>query len=262
MSTTQLTSENGQTQSLNVIAQMAQRFNMNPKAFEATMRATVFPAEASNEQFTAFLLVAKAYDLNPLLKQIYAYPDKRRGGVVPIVPIDGWLRIINTHPSFGGMAFKDHFDESGKITSITCVIYRNDRNHPIEVTEYIAECRMNTEPWQKWPVRMLRHKATIQAARYAFGFSGIYDDDEGIRIINGGAAENIIDQSPEKSDPWTPELLEVASIAADSGIDQYQKWWQKQPSDFRALAATTQVHTGFKAHAASLILPSVNGDNA
>ena len=29
---------------------------------------------------------------------------------------------------------------------------------------------------------MLRHKAMIQAARYAFGFSGIYDEDEGAKI--------------------------------------------------------------------------------
>ncbi|MBX5154601.1 hypothetical protein HJB78_27190 [Rhizobium lentis] len=30
--------------------------------------------------------------------------------------------------------------------------------------------------------RMLRHKAMIQASRYAFGFSGIYDEDEGSKI--------------------------------------------------------------------------------
>lgn len=31
---------------------------------------------------------------------------------------------------------------------------------------------------------MLRHKATIQAARYAFGFSGIVDPDEAERIAS------------------------------------------------------------------------------
>jgi hypothetical protein len=30
--------------------------------------------------------------------------------------------------------------------------------------------------------RMLRHKALIQCARYAFGFAGIYDEDEGAKI--------------------------------------------------------------------------------
>ncbi len=32
---------------------------------------------------------------------------------------------------------------------------------------------------------MLRHKALIQGARYAFGFAGIYDEDEGERIKDG-----------------------------------------------------------------------------
>ena len=45
----------------------------------------------------------------------------------------------------------------------------------------MAECKRNTDPWRQWPNRMLRHKATIQAARYAFGFSGIADPDEAER---------------------------------------------------------------------------------
>lgn len=32
------------------------------------------------------------------------------------------------------------------------------------------------------PNRMLRHKAAIQATRYAFGFAGIYDEDEAARF--------------------------------------------------------------------------------
>jgi hypothetical protein len=32
---------------------------------------------------------------------------------------------------------------------------------------------------------MLRHKAMIQAARVAFGFAGVYDPDEGARILEG-----------------------------------------------------------------------------
>ncbi|WP_208431614.1 recombinase RecT, partial [Bartonella doshiae] len=45
------------------------------------------------------------------------------------------------------------------------------------------ECAQdNSDPWKKYPARMLRHKATIQCARYAFGFSGIYEEDEAARI--------------------------------------------------------------------------------
>ena len=166
-----------------VLMDMASRFGMEPQAFEATLRATVMPAdkEVSREQFAAFLLVAKEYNLNPLTKEIYAFPGKG-GSIQPIVSIDGWMRMINNHPNFDGMEFTDTL-EDGKIVSITCNMYRKDRSHPTSVTEYMGECRRDTDTWRKWPARMLRHKAAIQAARYAFGFSGIYDEDEAARIV-------------------------------------------------------------------------------
>src|SRR3546814_8305592 len=61
--------------------------------------------------------------------------------------------------------------------SCTCIIYRKDRAHPTEVTEFMSECKRGTQPWQSHPRRMLRHKAPIQRARLAFGFGGIYDQD-------------------------------------------------------------------------------------
>lgn len=172
-----------------VIADMATRFGMERAAFESTLRKTIMPAdkEVSNEQLVAFLVVAKEYELSPFTKEIFAFP-RPGGGIQPVVSIDGWLKIINSHPQFDGMEFADNM-EDGKIVSVTCRMYRKDRTKPVEVTEYMAECRRDTDTWKKWPARMLRHKATIQAARYAFGFSGIVDPDEAERAIDLGAAE-------------------------------------------------------------------------
>lgn len=166
-----------------VLADMAERFGMEKAAFESTLMRTVMPSNgATNEQVAAFLVVAKHYDLNPFTKEIYAFPAKG-GGVQPVVSIDGWLKIINSNPYYDGMEFEDHISEdSGQVTAITCRIYRKDRQRPIVVTEYMAECKRSTDPWRQWPIRMLRHKATIQAARYAFGFANIIDIDEYERI--------------------------------------------------------------------------------
>ena len=57
------------------------------------------------------------------------------------------------------------------------------------MTEYYSECVRSTDPW-KMKHRMLRHKALIQAARYAFGFSGIYDEDEGAKIAEIGGEKD------------------------------------------------------------------------
>lgn len=165
-----------------VIADMAARYSMSADAFERTLRATVFPGEASKEQFAAFVMVAKKYDLDPILKQIYAFPDKR-GGVIPIVSIDGWLHLAQSHNQFDGMTFVDQRDDKGAIFAITCTIHRKDRSRPIEVTEYLSECKRDTEVWKRWPARMLRHRSTIQAIRYAFGYSAIYDEEEAERIL-------------------------------------------------------------------------------
>jgi phage recombination protein Bet len=163
-----------------VTMEMATRFGMETRPFEQTLRATVGLGKATPEEFAAFLLVAKQYDLNPITKEIYAFPN--RGGIVPIVSIDGWLKLVNSHPQFDGMEFSEAHDEKGELVSVTCRLWRKDRSKPIVVTEYLAECYRATEPW-KMKHRMLRHKAMIQCARYAFGFAGVYDPDEGERIV-------------------------------------------------------------------------------
>lgn len=128
----------------------------------------------------AFLMVAHKYQLNPLTREVYAF--KSGGKVQPIVSIDGWMRIINSHPQMDGLETEEIFDAEGALSAVRASIYRKDRAHPVVVTEYMAECRRNTPVWQQWPVRMLRHKAVIQAARYAFGFADIVDPDEAERI--------------------------------------------------------------------------------
>jgi len=164
-----------------VLVAMADRYGMTPAAFEQTLRATVVPSECTREQFAAFLLVAKEYRLNPILKEIYAFPAKG-GGIVPIVGIDGWLKLANDHPQMNGLEFDDQVNHAGELLAVTARIWRKDREHPTTVTEYLEECRRNTDPWRQWPRRMLRHKATVQAIRYAFGYASIIDPDEAERM--------------------------------------------------------------------------------
>lgn len=164
-----------------ILLSMATKFGMEPAAFEQTVRATCGCDKATKEQFAAFLLVANEYGLNPITKEIYAFPT-RGGGIQPIVGIDGWMTMANNHPAYDGITFVDRLGEGGQLLAITAQVHRKDRQHPVEVTEYLAECRQGTDPWKKWPARMLRHKAAIQAIRYAFGFSGIVDPDEADRM--------------------------------------------------------------------------------
>lgn len=171
---------------------LAGAFNMDADGTElvAVLKATAFKGQVSDAQMTALLVVASQYGLNPFTKEIYAFPD-RQNGIVPVVGVDGWARIINSHDQFDGMDFQQD-DES-----CTCIIYRKDRSHPIKVTEWMAECkREGVGPWKSHPRRMLRHKAMIQAARLAFGFTGIFDQDEAERITEKDVTPMAADAAP------------------------------------------------------------------
>lgn len=180
---------------------MAARYSVEPKQLLETMRQTL-ARNATNEELMAFSIVADQYKLNPFVREIYAFPAKG-GGITPMVSIDGWLRIINTHPKFDGMETRMSSDG----TECTAIIYRKDTSHPTVVTEYLDECKRNTDPWNKSPRRMLRHKAIIQCGRVAFGFGGIYDEDEGGDVTSPGMR----DVTPQIT---TPSFLEARPDAA------------------------------------------------
>ena len=193
----------------NQIEVMAKRLSIEPQELNDIVVKTIMPGkvQVSNEQFVSFMAVANEYKLNPLVKEIYAFPAKG-GGIQPIVSIDGWLKIITNHPDFDGMEFKDNLDDKGKLISITCSIHRKSMNRPITATEYLDECIRPTDPWKQWPRRMLRHKATIQCGRYAFSISGIIEPDEADRYKEQGVIKDI-----------TPTEKHNVLQAAASGVD-------------------------------------------
>lgn len=165
-----------------VFASLANHYQMEQTAFERVVMQTLMPSgqAPSKEHVAAFLLVAKEHGLNPFTREIFAFPAK--GAIQAVVSVDGWMKLINSHPQFDGMEFIDTHDANGQLQAVTCLIFRKDRSHAVQVTEYMSECKRGTDTWKQWPARMLRHKSAIQAARYAFGFAGIIEPDEAERM--------------------------------------------------------------------------------
>ena len=212
-----VTAKKARTSALTI---MASRLGCEPEKLLETLKATAFKSDkpVTNEQMLALVVVSNQYKLNPFTKEIYAFPDSKSGGIVPVVGVDGWARIVNEHPQFDGVEFVMAADGS----ECTCMIHRKDRGHPVEITEYMSECNRKTQPWAVSPKRMLRHKAFIQCARLAFGFAGIYDPDEAERIQALNAVE--IDDAPKpqladivskKAAEITPDVIPEAEDSAD-----------------------------------------------
>jgi hypothetical protein len=195
------------------------------------LKATAFKGQVTDAQMTALLVVANQYGLNPWTKEIYAFPDKQNG-IVPVVGVDGWSRIINSRPEFDGMDFEQDAD------SCTCTIYRKDRSHPIKVTEWMAECKRSAGPWLSHPYRMLRHKAMIQCARLAFGFSGIFDEDEAKRIEEAHSVKQVNPDTGEVEFLKFDVAAALDEVEACLTVEELQTVWKAQGA--KAVAAKDQ----------------------
>lgn len=203
-----------------LVNRFANKYSIDEGKFLDTLKATAFKqkegVQITNEQMTMLLVVADQYGLNPFTKEIYAYPDK--GAIVPVVSVDGWLRIINENPQMDGVEFAYSPETSmhkGKVVYewVDCIITRKDRAKPIVAREFLDEVMRTvnfTTPWDTHPKRMHRHKAMIQAARLAFGFAGIYDQDE---------AERIIDITPRQTEP--SEKIALPVMDKDEVVTRY-----------------------------------------
>lgn len=201
-----------------------------------TLKATAFKGQVSDAQMASLLIVANQYGLSPWTKEIYAFPDKNNG-IVPVVGVDGWARIINEHAQFDGMDFEQDAE------SCTCIIYRKDRSRPVKVTEFMDECKRGTGPWQSHPRRMLRHKAMIQCARLAFGYAGIYDQDEAERIVEKDITPTTAigkqAASGNADSERRGELVEAARMIAEKGdVDALRAHFKALSREDRAIIGT------------------------
>ena len=220
-----------------LVQKIADRYNVDGDKMLHTLKATAFQSseQITNEQMMALLIVADQYGLNPFTKEIYAFPDKK--GIVPVVGVDGWSRIINENSNFDGMEFNQsenmivsEANEHKPVPEwIECVMYRKDRKHPIKVKEYFDEVyrapfvknkgRTNESKidgaWQSHTKRFLRHKTMIQTARIAFGFVGIYDQDEAERIIEAEVVRVDDHAVPETEKQVTSEPATRTSSVSD-----------------------------------------------
>jgi phage recombination protein Bet len=204
-----------------LVQSFASRLGVEPEKLLATLKATAFKQpngeEITNEQMMALLVVSNEYGLNPFTKEIYAFPDKKNG-IVPVVGVDGWNRIANDHAQFDGIEFK-YADEMVAMDGAKAkapawcevTVYRKDRSKPTVVREYLDEVYRPPfvgqkreggtykvdGPWQSHPKRMLRHKTMIQGYRAAFGFGGIFDEDEAQRIVEREVRGEVVEIKPD-----------------------------------------------------------------
>ena len=155
----------------------------------------------SQADLERLLLTAERLSLDPLSNEIYALEKSaaasQKALIIFVVGVDGWTKIINSHPAFDGMRFVESAPGDDELPLyFECTIFRKDRKVATSVREYMYEAHTNQGAWLTHPRRMLRHKAMVQCARLCFGLSGIYDPDEALRIQETRPLATNINKSP------------------------------------------------------------------
>ena len=207
-----------------LLEKMAEEYSLDTLKFWEGIKATIAPTKqggaiASDAEIMTFLMVANQYKLNPFLREIHGFVGKG-GKVQVIVGIDGWIKMVNRRADYGGFDMLHKLDDKGNLASITCRMKVRDDSvaagfRTVEMTEYMSECKMpGKEPWEKWPARMLHHKAFIQAARYAFGVTEFMDEDEAERY------DREIDVTPGKSAFSPPQQVKKEHESAGTMAEE------------------------------------------
>lgn len=230
----------------NALQSIAERLQVDATQLIKTLKNTCFKVkdrdgklrEASDEEFLSLLIVANTYKLNPITKELYAFLDKN-GGIVPIVSTDGWNNIMTKHPEYRTHTYR----YSEKLTIMDKArpcpewcevdIEKKDGSHVV-VREYLDEVFRSlpyANPWQTHTKRMLRHKTKIQGAREAFGFSGIYDEDEAHRVIELTGAET------SRQAVEMPRAITVAAESSAASVASADESFQATKSTAEAPAA-------------------------
>ena len=159
-----------------------------------------FPQSATVADMQYCIGVAKAFNLNPILKQIYFVPRRSNVNgqwiekVEPLAGRDSFLTLAHRTGKFAGIESKVEIKETpimveGKWTRqndlvATATIYRKDTERPFVVSvnyrEYV-QTNKDGKPTQFWaskPETMLKKVAESQVLRKAFDITGLYAEEE------------------------------------------------------------------------------------
>ena len=189
----------------------------------AFVKKQFFPLQAKAEDIVFCLEVAKSYNLNPILRQIFFVPRKFKDDkgvwhekVEPLVGRDGFLAIAHKMGNFGGIETSSILKEvpcqlNGKwgmkqdLVGV-CKVFKKGCDKPFVVevaySEYVQR-KANGEPTQFWaskPDTMIKKVAESQALRKAFNISGLMSLEEvGVGTQENGNSDIVIDTETAES---------------------------------------------------------------
>ncbi|MDD2246399.1 MAG: phage recombination protein Bet [Proteiniphilum sp.] len=187
-------------------------------ANEIALIKNIAAPKCTDDEFKLLLYQAQTYNLDPLLKQIWAvkYSDNKPASI--FAGRDGFLAIAHRSGAFDGM--ESGFKQDGTNVIGWAKVYRKDMSRPFSVEVNMKEYNRNQGTWLTHATTMIVKVAEAQALRKAFQISGIYSPDEmpeapkppmrEVSPLNDIENEQshegmVLIKDPEFGDKWIPD---------------------------------------------------------
>lgn len=150
--------------------------------------------DATNDELSMFLHLAKTYGLDPFAKEIWFI--KQGGQPLMMTSRDGYLKIANEHPDFEGLVSDvvyagDQFERNdsgvkhvygmkdrGAPVGAYALIYRKGRRFPVYVFAPYKDYAKGNNVWRTYPHAMILKVAEAMALKRAFSLSGLVTREE------------------------------------------------------------------------------------
>ena len=168
------------------------------------IRKQFFPENASHEDMKYCMGVAKAFNLNPILKQIYFVGRKSNTGtydkpvwrekIEPLAGRDSFLTLAHRSGKFNGIESSVNITQVPMLNGAkweirdelvaTCKVFVKGFDNPfiveVNYSEYVQKTNAGkvTKFWLEKPQTMLKKVAESQCLRKAFNITGLYDESE------------------------------------------------------------------------------------
>ena len=164
------------------------------------VKSQFFPPTATVQEIEYCMGVAKSFNLNPILKQIFFVPRKSKVGnqwiekVEPLAGRDSFITLAHRSGVFESIESyteirkvpilqQGQWVETDELVGIAKV-YKTNREKPfiveVNYSEYVQTKQSGevTKFWKEKPHTMIKKVAESQCLRKAFDITGLYDETE------------------------------------------------------------------------------------
>lgn len=167
------------------------------------------------EMFVGISMIAR-FELDPIAREVYV--TRTKNGLVTIIGIDGWVKILDRTDHYDGFTVEINRNEAGVVDWIETKIYSTKRTHPSVYRAFASEYeKVSGFVAKDMPLHMLRTFSFRHAARLFVPLGGnVMTEDEAMfmQANDGGSrSQKPVPLSEIVEQQYEPEATKESGLA-------------------------------------------------